>query len=147
MFSQSDIFFKADTSRAENVALFSVGLAMTADGLSNDPKLSMRSGISEKKGVQCFFVQDARCSDAAIVSARSMRFLRCMRVGVAHGIQFRLSLHSCPVSPNSLGESPALLASRQRQTFGRRTCRVVAKSPNRIFIRIENLRLLSRTKQ
>ena len=106
MFSQSDIFFKADTSRAENVALFSVGLAMTADGLSNDPKLSMRSGISEKKGVQCFFVQDARCSDAAIVSARSMRFLRCMRVGVAHGIQFRLSLHPCPVSPKSLRESP-----------------------------------------
>ena len=74
MFSQSTIFFKVDTSCAENVALFSAVLAMTAHGLRNDPELGMRSGISEKKGVQCFFVQDARCANAAIVSARSMRF-------------------------------------------------------------------------
>jgi hypothetical protein len=40
-----------DTSSVENVALFSAVLAMTADGYRNDPELSVRSGISEKKGV------------------------------------------------------------------------------------------------
>jgi len=90
MFSQSTIFFKVDTSSAENVALFSAGLAMTADGHRNDPELSMRSGMSEKKGVQCFFVQNARCSNAVAFSAGSMRFLRCMRVGEADDRNLRL---------------------------------------------------------
>jgi hypothetical protein len=67
-----------------NVALLSAVLAMMANGLRKDPKLVIRCGISEKKGAQCFFVQEARCASAAVFSASFMLFLRCMREGVAH---------------------------------------------------------------
>lgn len=62
---------------------------MMANGLRNDPKLVIRCGISEKKGAQCFFVQEARCASAAVFSACFMLFLRYMREGVAQG-QFKI---------------------------------------------------------
>lgn len=65
-----------DTSTAENVALFAAVLVMMAYGLCNDPKLGVRSGISEKKILQCSVAQDVRLSSVVVFSADSMGSLQ-----------------------------------------------------------------------
>ena len=65
-----------DTSSDENVALFAAVLVIMAYGLCSDSKLGIRSGISEKKILQCSVAQDVRLSSVVIFSADSMGSLQ-----------------------------------------------------------------------
>ena len=65
-----------DTSTAENEALFAAVLVMMAYGLCKDPKLGIRSGISEKKILQFSVAQDVRLSSVVNFSADSMGSLQ-----------------------------------------------------------------------
>jgi hypothetical protein len=49
---------------------------MIAVGFNKDPKLVMRSGISEKKSLQCSFAQPVRISIDVVSSAVAMASLR-----------------------------------------------------------------------
>jgi len=88
-----NILRAVDSLSAENLALFSAALMIVVNGCCKDSKLVIRRGISEKKGNQCLFAQDTRCSSSAVFSADSMRFLRCMRDDVAHGVYFSQRLN------------------------------------------------------
>ena len=68
--------FVSGTSFGENVALFSAVLRMVAIGFHEDPKLGVRSGILDKKSLQCSFAQLVRISIDVVSSAIAMGSLR-----------------------------------------------------------------------
>ena len=68
--------FVSGPSSAKNVMSFSAVLRMIAVGFNKDPKLVMRSGISEKKSLQCSFAQPVRISIDVVSSAVAMASLR-----------------------------------------------------------------------
>ena len=63
-------------SCADKVALFSAVLRMVAIGFHEDPKLGVRSGILDKKSLQCSFAQPVRISIDVVSSAIAMGSLR-----------------------------------------------------------------------